>query len=268
LLRHGANVKKALPFGTVLTLPATGSEMNSGGVITRVSHQAKLHFSSSLLFPSFSILDPTKSFTLPEHQLANGVVDAFVHTMEQYLTYPVDSPLQDRFAEGLLLTLIEIGPEVLNNPQDYETQASFMWCATLALNGMIGAGVAQDWSTHMLGHEVTALYGLDHAQTLAIILPSMLQLRKKSKQKKLLQYAERVWNITQGSDDERMDEAIDKTRQFFESLGVKTRFADYKLGAEIISPITAQLENHHMTKLGEHGDVTPEVCRQVLEKSL
>ncbi len=143
-----------------------------------------------------------------------------------------------------------------------------MWSATLALNGLIGAGVAQDWSTHMLGHEVTALYGLDHAQTLAIILPAMLQHRKKSKEEKLLQYAERVWNITQGSDDERMDKAIDKTRQFFESLGVKTRFADYQLGAEIISPLLAQLESHHMTQLGEHGDVTPEVCRQVLEKSL
>ena len=174
LLSGGRDIQAALPIGTVLTLAATGSEMNNGSVITRQSLQSKLPFHSNLVFPKFSILDPAKSFTLPERQVANGIVDAFVHVMEQYLTYPVNAPVQDRFAEGLLLTLVEQGPLALSQPDDYDVRANLMWVATMALNGLIGAGVPQDWSTHLIGHELTALYGLDHAQTLAIILPSMI----------------------------------------------------------------------------------------------
>ncbi len=172
LLSGGADIKAALPIGTVLTLAATGSEMNNGSVITRKSLQAKLPFHSDFVFPKFSMLDPSKSFTLPERQVANGVVDAFVHVMEQYLTYPVNAPVQDRFAEGLLQTLVEQGPLALSQPDDYEVRANLMWVATLALNGLIGSGVPQDWSTHLIGHELTALYGMDHAQTLAVILPA------------------------------------------------------------------------------------------------
>ncbi|MBF0445879.1 MAG: iron-containing alcohol dehydrogenase [Magnetococcales bacterium] len=268
VLKFGQSIKKAMPYGAVLTLPATGSEMNSGGVITRESDKTKLPMMNRLLYPRFSILDPTKSYTLPTKQLANGVVDAYVHVVEQYLTYPVNAHVQDRFAEGLLQTLIEIGPEVVANPQDYDLQANLMWCATMALNGLIGAGVPHDWATHMLGHEITALHGLDHAQTLAVILPSMLQHRKKSKHDKLLQYARRVWNINHENADKAIDEAIAKTRSFFVSLGVKTTLGEYQLGPEIIEPLMAQLEAHHMTQLGEHNDVTPDVCRQVLKLSM
>ncbi|HCN91196.1 MAG TPA: NADH-dependent alcohol dehydrogenase, partial [Oxalobacteraceae bacterium] len=178
LKKRGANITQALPFGSILTLPATGSEMNNGSVVTRKSLKAKVPFSSPHVFPKFSILDPATTFTLPVRQIGNGVVDAFAHVMEQYLTYPVNAPVQDRFAEGILLTLIEEGPKALAEPDDYDVRANVMWCATLALNGLIGAGVPHDWATHMVGHELTALYGLDHAQTLAIVLPSMLRVRK------------------------------------------------------------------------------------------
>jgi len=268
LLKGGTNIHRALPFGSVLTLPATGSEMNKGAVVTRKSLQAKLPFHSEHVFPQFSVLDPTKSFTLPPRQVANGVVDAFVHIVEQYLTYPASAPVQDRFAEGLLQTLIDIGPQALSDPENYSVRADLMWVATLALNGLIGAGVPQDWATHMLGHELTALHGLDHAQTLAIVLPAMLTERKDAKHGKLVQYAQRVWSIHEGSESEQAEAAIEKTRAFFESLGVKTRLGDYQLAEEHIEPLIKSLEEHGMTALGEHNDVTPDVCRRVLHASL
>lgn len=268
LEKRGRNIAQALPFGTILTLPATGSEMNDGSVITRKSLQAKMAFSSRLVFPKFSILDPTKTFSLPVKQIGNGVVDAFAHVMEQYMTYPVNSPVQDRFAEGLLQTLIEEGPKALAHPEDYDVRANIMWCATLALNGLIGAGVPQDWATHMVGHELTALHGLDHAQTLAIVLPNMLRVRKEGKRVKLLQYAARVWGITEGDDDSRIEQAIQRTQDFFETMGVKTRLSDYQLGAQNIDAILKHLENHRMATLGEQRDVTLEVSRKVLELSV
>ena len=269
LQKHGSNITQALPFGTVLTLPATGSEMNSGGVITRRSIGAKLAFGSPHCYPVFSVLDPTKTYTLPPKQLANGVVDAFVHTIEQYLTYPVNAPLQDRFAEGILQTLIEIGPRLLADAEpNYDDRANLVWAATLALNGLIGAGVPQDWSTHMVGHELTALHGIDHARTLAIVLPSMLHERRAQKQAKLLQYGERVWGITSGTADERVDEAIARTRAFFESMGIPTRLGAYDLGADAIAAVVKQLEAHGMTRLGEQREVTLEVSRRVLEGAL
>ena len=268
LLKGGTNIHRALPFGSVLTLPATGSEMNKGAVVTRKSLQAKLPFHSEHVFPQFSVLDPTKSFTLPPRQVANGVVDAFVHIVEQYLTYPASAPVQDRFAEGLLQTLIDIGPQALSDPENYSVRADLMWVATLALNGLIGAGVPQDWATHMLGHELTAQHGLDHAQTLAIVLPAMLTERKDAKHGKLVQYAQRVWSINEGSESDQARAAIEKTRAFFESLGVKTRLGDYQLAEEHIEPLIKSLEEHGMTALGEHNDVTPDVCRRVLHASL
>lgn len=268
LLNGGRDIKQALPIGTVLTLAATGSEMNNGSVITRKSLQAKLPFHNNLVFPKFSMLDPSKSFTLPERQVANGVVDAFVHVMEQYLTYPVNAPVQDRFSEGLLQTLIEQGPLALSQPDDYEVRANLMWVATLALNGLIGSGVPQDWSTHLIGHEFTALYGLDHAQTLAIILPSMLQERRVAKREKLLQYAERVWNLRDGDAEQRIDAAIERTREFFETLGVKTRLNDYGLAQDAVEAALQQLEQHGMLQLGEHKDIDLAISRRVLEASL
>jgi len=269
LLKGGRNIDKALPFGTVLTLPATGSEMNNGSVITRRDIGAKLAFRSRHLFPVFSVLDPTKTYTLPVKQLANGVVDAFVHTVEQYLTYPVNAPVQDRFAEGLLQTLIEIGPRLLAAPEPvYDDRANLMWTATLALNGLIGAGVPQDWATHMIGHELTAQHNIDHARTLAIVLPALLNERRVQKRDKLLQYGARVWGITSGTIDERITAAIDQTRDFFERMGIPTHLSAYGLGADAIDLLVAQLEAHGMTKLSEHGDLTIDVSRRILEAAL
>ena len=251
----GSEVRSAIPLGSVLTLPATGSEMNMGAVITRRSSGDKVHFFSPFVMPRFAVLDPVLTYTLPERQVANGVVDAFVHTVEQYLTYPVNAKVQDRFAEGLLLTLIEEGPKALAEPHNYEVRANIMWSATMALNGLIGAGVPQDWATHMLGHELTALHGLDHAQTLAVVLPALLQAKRKQKHAKLLQYAERVWGLNSGSEAERIDDAIAATRDFFERMGVKTRLRDYGLKDLGIDTLIGKLGEHGMTRLGEHSDI-------------
>lgn len=265
---NARDIEHAVPLACVLTLPATGSEMNPHAVITRYETREKLAFSSPLAYPQFSILDPTRAYTLSSGQLANGVVDAFTHVMEQYLTYPVNAPVQDRFAEGLLLTLVEIGPALLASPRNYELQASFMWAATLALNGLIGAGVPQDWSTHMIGHELTALHGLDHAQTLATLLPSVMQARRQAKHDKLLQYAARIWGIHSGDDASRIEAAIDATRRFFESLGMKTRLGDYGIAAVDIPAIVARLERHGLIALGEHGDIDVDASRAILQASL
>ncbi|WP_429208393.1 alcohol dehydrogenase [Aeromonas veronii] len=251
----GSEVRSAIPLGSVLTLPATGSEMNMGAVITRRSSGDKVHFFSPFVMPRFAVLDPVLTYTLPERQVANGAVDAFVHIVEQYLTYPVNAKVQDRFAEGLLLTLIEEGPKALAEPHNYEVRANIMWSATMALNGLIGAGVPQDWATHMLGHELTALHGLDHAQTLAVVLPALLQAKRKQKHAKLLQYAERVWGLNSGSEAERIDDAIAATRDFFERMGVKTRLRDYGLKDLGIDTLIGKLGEHGMTRLGEHSDI-------------
>ena len=265
ILAKQAPVSDAMPFGSVLTLPATGSEMNNGSVISHRAKGDKLFFQNDAVYPRFSVLDPTTTYSLPPRQIANGVVDAFVHIVEQYLTFPADAMVQDRFAEGLLNTLIEVGPKALAEPHNYGVRANVMWTATLALNGLIGAGAPQDWATHMLGHEITALHGLDHAQTLAIVLPAMLTVRRAQKHAKLLQYAERVWNLTEGSEEERVTAAIAATREFFERMTVPTRLSDYKISGDSIETLIAKLTEHGMTALGEHGDVTPEVSRQVYQ---
>ena len=265
---HGEHVARALPIGCVLTLPATGSEMNCFSVVTRKSIQAKFGFSSPHVFPRFSVLDPVKTYTLPPRQIANGAVDAFVHVMEQYMTYPANAPVQDRYAEGLLQTLIEVGPQALATPHEYAVRANLMWAATQALHGAVGAGVPQDWATHMIGHEITALYGLDHAQTLAVVLPNLLDVRRDVKRAKLLQYADRVWGLRAGDEDARIDQAIAHTRAFFEALGVRTRLADYGVGAEAVERIVAQLEAHRMVKLGEDRAVDLALSRRIVEACL
>ena len=261
-----ANLKQALPLAAVLTLAATGSEMNRGGVVS--SPIGKLGFGNDLVFPKFSLVDPSLTFTLPETQVANGVVDTFVHVMEQYMTYPAEGRFQDRTSEGILKTLIEIGRATIDNPTDYDLRANLVWCATMGLNGLIGAGVPQDWATHRIGHELTALFGIDHAKTLAIIMPSLWNIMRDTKREKLLQYGERVLNITTGSEENRIDQIIETTRQFFESLGIKTKLSDYGIGADQIDSILAALESHHMTALGERGEITLEISRKILEGAL
>ena len=265
LTSRGAVVKGAMPFGTVLTLPATGSEMNSGAVITNLEKGAKLSFMSPLCYPTFSVLDPEVTFSLPPRQIANGVADAFVHIIEQYLTYPSAAYVQDGFAETLLRTLIDLGPKALETPKDYDIRANLMWTATLALNGLIGAGVPQDWSSHMIGHEITALNDTDHARTLAVVLPSLMNDQRDRKREKLLQYAANVWDIRTGSDDERIDAAIEATRGFFESIGIKTRLGDYDVAGPEIDRIVAALKDHGLTALGEHRAITPDDARRILE---
>lgn len=268
ILAKGAKVTTAVPLGCVLTLPATGSESNGNSVVTRYETQQKLAFSSELVFPQFAILDPTVTYSLPPKQVANGVVDAFVHVMEQYLTYPVNAPVQDRFAEGLLQTLIEEGPKALAEPENYDVRANVMWAATMALNGLIGQGVPQDWATHMIGHEITALYGLDHAQTLAIVLPALMQQQRATKCAKLLQYGQRVWQLQHQDQERLIDEAISHTRQFFERMGVPTRLADYGIKADAVDKLVDKLVQHKMIKLGEHRDITPEVSRSILQRAV
>ncbi|MBD2838154.1 iron-containing alcohol dehydrogenase [Pseudomonas sp. JM0905a] len=267
-LLSGKRITAALPMGCVLTLAATGSESNPHGVVTHVARQEKLPFSSALLYPRFAILDPRTTFSLPPRQIGNGVVDAFVHTIEQYLTYPADAPLQDRYAEGLLLTLIEEGPKALANPNDYAVRANLMWCATQALNGLLGCGVPQDWSTHMIGHELTALYHIDHAQTLAVVLPALLAERRQVKREKLLQYASRVWGLKEGEEEQRIDSAIQATRDFFKRMGVPTRLSEHGLDADVIPQVLAQLERHGMTALSERRDLDLAISERILLRAL
>jgi NADP-dependent alcohol dehydrogenase len=263
-----ARIHKALPLACVLTLPATGSESNTGAVVTRNGN--KLPFASPLVRPIFAILDPAVTLSLSDRQIGNGAVDAFVHTMEQYLTYSVNAKVQDRFAEGLLLTLIEEGPKALapETAKDLEVRGNIMWAATMALNGLIGAGVPQDWTTHMIGHELTGTHGIDHARTLSIVLPAVMKVRKEAKREKLLQYAERVWNVTDGDEDSRINRAIELTEQFFEKMQVPTRLSHVDLGAADIDLLIEKLTQHGMLKLGEHSSVTIDVSREILVTAL
>jgi NADP-dependent alcohol dehydrogenase len=211
---------------------------------------------------------PEAAGTLPRNQVANGVVDAFVHVIEQYLTYPVNAPIQDRFAEAILITLLEEGPKVYANPADYEAMSNLMWSATMALNGLIMCGVPGDWSVHSIGHELTALHGIDHARTLAVVLPGLWKALKEEKGQKLLQYGMRVWNITEGTEEQRIDAAIEKTAEFFESLGIKTRLSDYDVKQDTIEEIVKRFEKRKWLSLGDRGLTTPDTTRKALEYQL
>lgn len=270
LIGYTKKLDSAVDLGAVLTIPATGSEMNSGGVVNYSERQAKLPFGNPLAFPKFSILDPAKTLTLPDSQVMNGIADAFVHVMEQYLTYPVNAKVQDAFAESLLKILIEEGHAVKADPNNMETRKNIMWTATMALNGLIGTGVPQDWTTHMIGHELTSLHAIDHARTLTIVLPSVMRELKDSKKDKLLQYARNVWNIEANnnqSDDEVIEAAIVRTEDFFRDLGLPVSLADADLDDSAIDPIIEQLEAHKMVKLGEHGKNDLTVSRRILERA-
>lgn len=262
------DVSKVIPFGTVLTLPATGSEMNSGAVVTIEATQEKLTLGGSALFPKFSICDPTVVASLPKRQLENGVVDAFTHVMEQYLTYPHEALLQDRFAESILQTLIEIGPDVVQNPSDYKLASNFMWCATMALNGLIQKGVPSDWATHMIGHELTALYEIDHARTLAIIGPNLYRTMFETKKEKLAQYGERVWNVEGNSIEEKATQAIEKTVEFLHKMGMETKLSNYTSDYEKTADfIVNRFEERGWKAMGEKQNITLEKVRQIVEMS-
>ena len=261
-----ASVHKALPMGCVLTLPATGSESNPTSVVSR--GDVKISFRSPLVQPQFAVLDPATTYSLPPRQTGNGVVDAFVHIAEQYLTFPVGGEVQDRLAEGLLQVLVENGPRALAEPTNYQVRANLMWAASLALNGLIGCGVPQDWASHAIGHQLTALYGLDHGQSLAVVLPSLLRERASQKQDKLAQFAERVWHSTREDKALRIEEAIIRTEQFFQKMGLGTRLADYGLSESCIPAVCSNLKRVGRTALGEQQDIDPDRVARILARAL
>jgi alcohol dehydrogenase YqhD (iron-dependent ADH family) len=261
------DLSKVVPFGTVLTLPATGSEMNSGAVVTIEATQEKLAFGGSALFPKFSICDPTVIESLPKRQLQNGVVDAYTHVLEQYLTYPHEGYLQDRIAESILQTLIQVGPEVVENPKDYALACNFMWSCTMALNGLIQKGVPSDWATHMIGHELTALYGIDHARTLAVVGPNLYRVMFETKKGKLAQYGKRIFNLT-GTEDEIANEAINKTVEFFHTMGMDTKLSDYTKDFDKTADfIVDRFKERGWLGLGEKQNITLEKVKKIVEMS-
>jgi NADP-dependent alcohol dehydrogenase len=261
------DLSQVIPFGTVLTLPATGSEMNSGSVVTIEATQEKLAFGGSALFPKFSICDPTVIASLPKRQIQNGIIDAYTHVMEQYLTYPHDGFLQDRIAEGILHTLIEIGPKVMENPTDYALASNYMWSCTMALNGLIQKGVPSDWATHMIGHELTALYNIDHARTLAVIAPSLYKVMFETKKQKLAQYGKRIFNLS-GTEDEIAAEAINRTEAFFHIMGMQTKLSEYTEDySKTADFIVNRFKERGWNGLGEKQNITPKKVREIVEMS-
>lgn len=268
ILTKAKTPDKGMPFGTVLTLPATGSEMNAGFVITREETKEKLSSGGPVYFPQFSILDPEVVKSIPQRQLANGIADAFMHVMEQYMTYPMGGLLQDRFAEGILHTLIEVAPAVMKDPSDYKAASNYMWSCTMALNGLISKGVPEDWSVHMMGHELTALFGIDHARTLAILAPSHFKYNFDAKKAKLAQYAERVWNVTEGGEDEKAKAGIQKTEEFFHSLGIKTKLSEYTDSyADTAQEVAQRFSKRGWFRLGENRTLTPDDAKKIVEMS-
>ena len=267
ILSKGAKVESAMPIGCILTLPATGTETNAAAVVNRSEIGKKLSFVSDHVRPLFAILDPEVTYSLPKRQLSNGIVDAYVHVMEQYMTYPVGATVQDRFAEGLMQNLIELGPQVLES-QDYQVRANLMWNATQALSGLIGVGVPHDWSTHMIGHELTALHNLDHAVTLAIILPRVLHHQKAQKRDKLLQYAQRVWGLSIYDEDSAIELAIEKTELFFQQMGIATRLSEHGIDDSVAEKVSENLVQNGYLKLGEHQDITPQHAREIVMASM
>ncbi len=268
ILAKNIRTEVGMPFGTVLTLPATGTEMNSGSVVSRREIGQKLGMGGPGLFPQFSILDPTVVASIPQRQLANGITDAFTHVMEQYMTYPIGADLQDRFAESIMSSLVATAPKLMKYPADYTIAANFMWCCTMALNGLIQKGVPNDWAIHAIGHELTALYGIDHARTLAIIAPRHYAHFLDNKKEKLAQYGERVWNITEGTVEEKANAAIAKTVEFFHSMDIPTRLSDYTDQYEgTAEKVSETLRERGWVALGERKAVTPEAVKVIVEGS-
>ena len=266
LVLNGSLIHNPLPFASVMTLPATGSEMNRGSVISNKATTEKFAFYAQ--YPQFSILDPETTFSLPQRQLANGIADTFVHVVEQYLTTPNQSLLMDRWAEGILQVMVEVAPKVMSEEErDYDVMSQFMLCATMALNGFVGMGVSQDWATHMIGHELTALKGLDHAQSLVIVLPGVMQVLREQKAEKILQYGARVWGITQGTESERIDKTIDATEQFFRSLGMPTRLSEYGIGEDTIDEVTDRFAARKV-QFGEAQNVNAALTKTILQQVL
>ena len=268
ILKNRMRTEKGMPFGTVLTLPATGSEMNSGAVVTNEETQEKFGMGGPGLFPQFSILDPTVVSSIPERQIANGLADSFTHVIEQYMTFHVDALLQDRISESVMSSIIETAPRIMENPGDYKSAANFMWNCTMALNGLIQKGVPTDWVIHMIGHELTAFYGIDHARTLAILTKSHYTYNLKDKQAKLAQCAERVFGITDGDEKEKAEQCIEAIEEFYLSLGISTTLSSYTEEFEgTAQKIAERFAERGWKGIGEHGKITPHDVEHIVEMS-
>ncbi|MBN2723836.1 MAG: iron-containing alcohol dehydrogenase [Deltaproteobacteria bacterium] len=264
ILRKGLRIKSALPIVTVLTLPATGSEVNDGAVISRRKTEEKMVFKSPLVFPEFSIIDPDFTVTLPRRQLVNGIIDSFVHVCEQYLTVNTDAPLQYALSESILKTLVERSENILREPPDLDARGMLMWCSSNALNRYIGTGVVQDWTTHMIGHELTALAGMDHAATLAVLLPGVLKYKINEKLEMLVRYAGNVWGISGSDPLETVMQGIEATEKFFSELGAGVTLSEVAVDCSIIDRIVERFEKRRII-LGENSDIYPEDVRKILE---
>ncbi|MCD8193930.1 MAG: iron-containing alcohol dehydrogenase [Tannerellaceae bacterium] len=267
IISKGGVIRQVMPLGVVLTLAATGSEMNERAVISRASTSEKLSFASPLLFPQFAVMDPQVTYSLPARQVANGVVDSFIHVIEQYLTYPVNAKVQDYFAESLMKVIVEEGVKVLDNPTDYDIRANLMWAATNALNCWIGVGVPQDWSSHRLGYALTVQYGLDHGQTLAVILPGVMEYMRKEKEAKILRLGETVFGISGGSTEERITATIQATENFFRHMGMKTRLSEYNIPESAIDALAEPVRQREW-KLGEHANIDWQAAREIFRLRL
>ena len=259
---EGKAVEKALPLGAILTLPATGSESNGTSVISKYSTNEKRYFHSNLVYPKFAVLDPSVMSSLDDRQLANGLVDAFVHTCEQYLTYPNESLLHDGYSETILKGLHSLAIN-WKNRNTYNWQENLMLLANQALNGFIGSGVPQDWATHMIGHEITAFYGLDHARSLAVVQPHLLRVMIEEKQDKLTQMGKEVFGMPHNY--EMVIEAIE---YMYHSIGVSTKLSDYEIDDKVVTNITNALEKHGMTAIGERGNLTLDKVKEILKMSM
>jgi len=257
-------LKETLPIGCIITLPATGSEMNCGSVITKKATAEKIPFMSALNFPKFSIIDPETTFSLPKKQVINGIIDTYIHVIEQYVTYDVDTPLQDRQSEAILRTLVEEADKILSDPPQYNARANFFWCATQALNGTIQSGVVQDWCVHMIGHELTAFYGMDHGASLAVVLPEMWRKMKSAKTQKLLQYGSRVFDVNESDEEKAVELIIARTEEFFKHIGFSTKLKNYGIDAKEAAEKVSARFAERKTVLGENMDVTPEVVKEIL----
>jgi len=268
ILKNKIRTEKGMPFGTILTLPATGSEMNSGAVVTNTETNEKLGMGGPGLFPQFSILDPSVVSSIPERQIANGLADSFTHVLEQYMTYPVDAILQDRFAESILSAILETAPKIMDNPSDYKTASNFMWNCTMALNGLIQKGVPTDWAIHAMGHELTAFFGIDHARTLAILTKSHYTYNLETKQEKLAQCAERVFGITEGDEKEKAKQCIEAIEECFLSIGISTTLSSYTVEFEgTAQKIAKRFTERGWLAIGELGKLTPEHVEKIVEMS-
>jgi NADP-dependent alcohol dehydrogenase len=267
ILARGADIERSIPIGVVLTLAATGSETNERAVISRVSVKKKLNFASPLVFPRFAVMDPEVTYSLPASQVANGVVDSFIHVVEQYLTYPVHAKVQDAFAESLMRIIREEGLKVLKDPFNYDIRANLMWAATNALNGWIGQGVPQDWSSHRMGYSLTARFGLAHAETLAVILPGVMRYMQKDKQEKILRLGAVVFDITEGNTEERIEKTIIAVETFFREMGMKTRLHEYGINEKDLDALTEPIDQLGW-KLSEKGHIDTKAAREILSLRL